>query len=741
MNALRKEKGFTSFAIKLIAVVAMTIDHVAWGGVEFYSVPGQIMHIIGRLTIPIMCFGIVQGYLHTRNVKNYALRLLVFGVVSAVPFYMFFGEMYKGRQNILIDLLIGLLALAVVGDERNTKSTKIVCVIGLCIISATIGGWPILPMVYILIFYFFRNDFKRMCKWFIGVTVLMVALIIGYSLLNDVVHFTTVHWDWYEKLYLLGFILALPFIRLYNGEKGGNRASSKIFYIYYPAHLLALSLIFKTTTNMHTIMMLLLIDSMVLTIVLIVLAAISAKNSSNASMISMLIFCLIFIAGYFGEVFNPTLESVKEVVKLEYLAECGFIICFTWFVSEFLRFKIPMMVYLFECVVGVGTLFCVYTMDSNDLFYKSFTMGGELDYPIAIVEPGIVYILFYAFLVILFAGVVVASIIKGRESSYLEHKRILVICHAILALWLFIALKPLGISKYDMISFGILASMGFVSYGALKYGFIDNTKMIADNAINHCSECIIVIDMSGEILMMNGNGKELFPEMRIGRKIRKHDRINAIIEGKTDRIQKDGNIYEFKKDPLLDNNIVQGYMIWAVDITNHVEQFNEIKNRAETDGLTKLYNRVFLERSVKESLRKYETGTLFMMDLDNFKGVNDHYGHSTGDAVLIAFAEHLKDIFEKYGACVCRLGGDEFVAYIPEITDMEVIEEVAEIVISRLPNKMMQANLPAIVGTSVGICVNIGQEMDFEDFFNKADAALYKSKEGGKNKYSVSGEE
>lgn len=739
MNALRKEKGLTSFAIKLIAIVAMTIDHVAWGGVEFYSFPGQIMHIIGRLTIPIMCFGIVQGYLHTRNARNYALRLLVFGVVSAVPFYMFFGEMYGGRQNILIDLLIGLLTLMVVGDERNTKSTKIICVLGLFIISAVIGGWPILPTVYILIFYFFRNDFKKMCKWFIGATILLTVFVIGYSLLNDVVHFTQVHWDWYEKLYLLGFILALPFIWLYNGEKGGNRVSSKIFYIYYPAHLLVLSLVFKTMTDMHTIMMLLLIDSIVLTIVLIVLASVTNKNSSNASIISMLIFCLVFTAGYLGEVINPSLEAVKEVVKLEYFAECGFVICFTWFLSEFLRFKIPMMVYWFECVIGVATVFCVYTMDSNDLFYKSFTMGGNLDYPIAIVEPGIMYILFYAFLVILFAAVVVASIIKGRESSYLEHKRILVICHAILALWFFIALKPLGISQYDMISFGILASMGFVSYGTLKYGFIDNTKMIADNAINHCSECIVVIDMSGEILMMNDNGKELFPEMRIGRKIRKKDRINAIVEGKTDRIQKEGNIFEFRKDPLLDSGIVQGYMIWGVDITNHVEQYNEIKNRAETDGLTKLYNRVFLERTVKESLRKYETGTLFMMDLDNFKGVNDHYGHSTGDAVLIAFAEHLKDILDKYGAYVCRLGGDEFVAYIPEITDREVLENVAEIIISRLPNKMAQANLPTIVGTSIGICINEGQEMTYDNFFNKADEALYESKGSGKNRYSLSG--
>lgn len=740
MSLNKNEKGLSSFTLKMIAIVAMTIDHIAWGGVEFYSVWGQIMHIIGRLTIPIMCFGIVQGYLHTRNVKNYALRLLVFGVLSAVPFYLFFGSLYGYRQNILVDLLLGLLTLMVVGDERNSRSAKIVSVCGIMIISILIGGWPVLPILYILIFYYFRNDFRKACKWFIAVTFAMVALVIGYSLLNDVVHFTQTHWDWYEKLYLLGFILALPLINLFNGEKGGNSFFSAFFYLYYPIHLLLLALFFKTSPDMHTVLILLQIDAIVLTTVLIVLAAVANKESSNSSIMMMLVFGLIFMVSYLGEIINPSLEAVKEVVKLEYFANCGFIICFTWFISEFLHIGIPSMVYWFEAIVGMVTLVCVYTMNTNMLFYKSFTMGGDLAFPIALVEPGPMYIFFYAFLILVYTGVVVASYIKSRNASFLEHKRILICTHAIISLWFFIALKPLGISKYDMISFGVLSAMGFASYGVIKYGFISNTKMIADTALNHCSECIIVIDMGGEVLMMNDNAKTLFPEMRIGKRIETNERIRSIMEGRSDRTQKDGKIYEFKKDPLVENNIIQGYMIWAVDITDHVEKYNDIKNKAETDGLTKLYNRIYVERTVREALRRYETGTLFMLDLDNFKNVNDHYGHSTGDAVLIAFSEYLCDIFRQYKGTVSRLGGDEFVIYVPDITDRDILTEIADRIISKLQEKMKKSSLPTIIGTSVGICVNEGQEMSFEDFYNKADEALYRSKEEGKNRYSFSGD-
>jgi len=93
--------------LKLIAICAMVCDHVAWGFVEFWSPLGQIMHIIGRLTIPIMCFFIAEGFRHTRSVKGYIMRMALFAVVTVIPFYLFFGELYEYRQNIIFDLMLG----------------------------------------------------------------------------------------------------------------------------------------------------------------------------------------------------------------------------------------------------------------------------------------------------------------------------------------------------------------------------------------------------------------------------------------------------------------------------------------------------------------------------------------------------------------------------------------------------------------------------------------------------------
>ena len=68
----------------------MVCDHVAWGFVEFMSPLGQIMHIIGRLTVPTMCFFIAEGFRHTKSVKGYIKRMAFFSVVAIFPFICFF---------------------------------------------------------------------------------------------------------------------------------------------------------------------------------------------------------------------------------------------------------------------------------------------------------------------------------------------------------------------------------------------------------------------------------------------------------------------------------------------------------------------------------------------------------------------------------------------------------------------------------------------------------------------------
>ncbi|MBO4776503.1 MAG: diguanylate cyclase, partial [Lachnospiraceae bacterium] len=433
----------------------------------------------------------------------------------------------------------------------------------------------------------------------------------------------------------------------------------------------------------------------------------------------------------------PTLETIKEVVKIEYVADCGFLLCFTWFVADFLRMKIPVTIYIIEGCVSALTIFGVYSMDSNTLFYKSFEVGGDLAYPVAILEPGILYIVFYTCIVLVFAGFLVINYISSRDASYIEHQRRMIINYAVFGLWFFIALKVIGLSPYDLIAFGVITAICIVSYGTIKYGFNNNTKVIAASALNHTSESVVVIDMTGEVLMMNENGSALFPYVQTGKNVKRYRVLKDILDDKRNIMEKDDHVYGFRKEPLNENGVVQGYMIWGSDITNQVEVFNEIRSKADKDGLTGLFNRSVLERIVAEEMAEGRKGALIMTDLDNFKGVNDHYGHSTGDAVLIAYAEHLSFCFKDTEALICRLGGDEFTVYVRDLVEVEKVEEIASRVIGGLSDKMVRSSLPPIVGSSIGITINNGEYEDFETLYQTTDKALYYSKEHGKNRYHL----
>ena len=80
------KKPLNSNALKYIAIIAMLIDHIAWAFVPFSSALGQIMHLIGRFTAPIMCYFISEGYFHTKDVKKYIFRIGIFAIISQLPF-------------------------------------------------------------------------------------------------------------------------------------------------------------------------------------------------------------------------------------------------------------------------------------------------------------------------------------------------------------------------------------------------------------------------------------------------------------------------------------------------------------------------------------------------------------------------------------------------------------------------------------------------------------------------------
>ncbi len=165
-----------------------------------------------------------------------------------------------------------------------------------------------------------------------------------------------------------------------------------------------------------------------------------------------------------------------------------------------------------------------------------------------------------------------------------------------------------------------------------------------------------------------------------------------------------------------------------------MKEVSDIKSKSLQDALTGLWNRNYTEETVDEMLKKGIKGALFMMDMDNFKAINDNYGHIAGDHVLKLFADTLrKYAFEE--DVLCRIGGDEFMAFVVGENAKTILANHAENIIADVCKEIESCNFDTNTSVSVGIAQFPEDGNDFKSLYNAADKALYYVKQNGKNSY------
>ncbi len=234
----------TGYALKLIALFTMLIDHITAVLVPYGSGFYMIGRSIGRLSFPIYCFLIVEGFKHTRDVKKYLSRLLIFAFVSEIPFdFAFYSPVqsicdYFYHQNIFFTLFIGLLVITVIDylDRYFTDNyySNNINMENKYLIRRNI--FSIIVLFFgCLLAYLLKTDYS-----YIGVLIIWAfyrfkdnreILIVVMILLNM----------------LLGFpqilaVFSLIFIGQYNGQRG-KQGNKFLFYGFYPVHLIILALI------------------------------------------------------------------------------------------------------------------------------------------------------------------------------------------------------------------------------------------------------------------------------------------------------------------------------------------------------------------------------------------------------------------------------------------------------------------------------------------------------------------
>ncbi len=177
-------------------------------------------------------------------------------------------------------------------------------------------------------------------------------------------------------------------------------------------------------------------------------------------------------------------------------------------------------------------------------------------------------------------------------------------------------------------------------------------------------------------------------------------------------------------------------LILVVAISRIVREISEIRSRAETDFLTKLLNRNGFKKTVLHAVQERPNqGVLLMLDMDNFKLINDNLGHPAGDIVLRQFAVLLEEYYNRNKDIVARIGGDEFAVFVGRaITEEEVrkmLEKFILLVHENFDKDYSKYELSVSIGAS------FVEENAYEALYQRADEALYKAKGQGKNSYYI----
>lgn len=210
----------SSFVLKIIAVLSMTIDHIGYALLPKIA----ILRVIGRIAMPIFAFQIAIGFKYTKSREKYILRLLLFAIVSQIPFHLLASiNAEQFRLNIGFTFLLATLILYSI-EEVKQNDWKALCLISIFTIAFLLNyDYYLYGIALVIIFYYTYDNLK-----------------IGFPLFYTA---TLLYCVYRKSLLQIYSLFDMIPILMYNGKKGAN--IKYFFYAFYPIHMIIIYLIFK----------------------------------------------------------------------------------------------------------------------------------------------------------------------------------------------------------------------------------------------------------------------------------------------------------------------------------------------------------------------------------------------------------------------------------------------------------------------------------------------------------------
>ena len=364
-------------------------------------------------------------------------------------------------------------------------------------------------------------------------------------------------------------------------------------------------------------------------------------------------------------------------------------------------------------------------------------VGTDGPFPRYVLEHGWGFWAFVAYMAVVCVSCMVVCGIGIKKSTGVERKRIICTACAIVCPWIPNFIRSAGLTGgYEVPGLGAAGAIVLVGLALTRYGYFDSIALAGENALKHGKEGIMVINTNHTITYFNKRMEEMFGQLSLKENAYKNQTLADIFEGKIRTIELDDRMYEMRVEALMEGSYLQGYMLWVLDITEHHDVLMQVNELANKDSLTGVYNRNCFQKLLEDYFQQMGNGALFMLDINNFKMVNDRFGHQTSDEVLKKFGQVLIELGDD--VISCRIGGDEFCIFYKEVMDVRELEKLADRIKEEFKEKIASEKYADITTLSIGITRTMDAVgRDFERLYSSADKALYVAKNRSKNAYYI----
>jgi diguanylate cyclase (GGDEF)-like protein/PAS domain S-box-containing protein len=485
----------------------------------------------------------------------------------------------------------------------------------------------------------------------------------------------------------------------------------------------------------------------------------SKGRTSYRKVFSAMVLCIsIYLFGFLMIINNNNLQEMIFWNQIQYLGlpfiSVLWLMVALLYTKTIYSLKIRLALLLFS--VPVITFFIRLTNSWHHLFYTKWGMRQVFGYNYLYMERGIWYyvnISYTIFCLLLTVIIYLAGYLKNKAGYTKPH--FLVFLFASLLPFIGIVLIIFTFQEWSIDYSALImpVSLLIISYGILKYDFLEIRTLARETIFENNFAGMVVLGPGKRIIDYNKAAKKFFEAIDISLNkypiehiLDREPKLLEIFESESRRdfslvIDGEERFFEIDVVPLGDPNAGNTRMLKSIrDITEERKMQEKLKILATTDYLSGLYNRAeFMNLAQREFVRaksNNEELSLLIMDLDNFKTINDTFGHAAGDETIREIGRIIMTSFRKTDIAG-RLGGEEFAVVLKNASLEEakkVAEKFRETVAER---KVIYRNKEISITASIGvaaICGNTDDINDIEEVLKMADDALYKAKANGRNR-------